>query len=462
MKRYRLILTATALLLSGCNMGPQYERPAAPIAPEWPQGAAYDPALSGKAGLPWRSMIANRKLRHVIGQMLENNRDLQASLANMQSARAQYRAQRSDLFPSLTADGSASFTDRDNNNGVPVNSESYNASIGFSAFEIDLFGRLRNQTKAQFEAYLATQSGMQATRLSLVAETATAYATLAADRDLLAIAQDTAASAERSVTLNQELLDSGLGAGADVESARTVLAQAQSDIADYTTQVAQDRNALELLVGAPVTEEWLPASLNELESSVGIVPAGLSSEVLLQRPDVVEAEHSLKSANASIGAARAAFFPTISLTATLGVASTALSSLFDGNSQFLTASPSASVPLIGGPQGANVDYAKAQRDYAVALYERTVQEAFRDVADALARRGTITDQRQAQERLVTSAQRSLSLSEQRYRAGIAGFIETLTAQRTLYSARRSEVAAQLLDISNRFTLYSAIGSDDSL
>ena len=303
---------------------------------------------------------------------------------------------------------------------------------------------------------------MRSTRLSLITETATAYATLAADKDLLRIAQDTEQSAERSVRLNKELLDSGLGAGADVESARTILAQAQSDIANYTTQVAQDRNALNLLVGSTVEDALLPSSLAELDSSIGIVPAGLSSQVLLQRPDVVEAEHSLKSANASIGAARAAFFPTISLTATLGFASTALSSLFDSGSQFLTATPGASIPIIGGAQGANVDYAKAQRDYAVAIYEQTIQQAFRDVANALARRGTITGQREAQARLVSAAQRSFSLSEQRYRAGIVDFIETLTAQRTLYSARQSQISAELTDINNRFTLYSAIGSDDSI
>lgn len=466
MKQSRLILSvaASALLLSGCNMAPKYVQPTAPVAPEWPQGAAYDPATPGEAGLPWRSLIANQKLRTVIERMLENNRDLRASLANVQSARAQYRAQRSDLFPSLTASGSASFTDRNGSNASVSNSsnDSYNAGIGVSAFEIDLFGRLRNQTEAQFETYLATQSGMRSTRLSLITETATAYATLAADKDLLRIAQDTAQSAERSVRLNKELLDSGLGAGANVESARTILAQAQSDIANYTTQIAQDRNALNLLVGSTVEDDLLPDSLRQLDSSIGIVPAGLSSQVLLQRPDVVEAEHSLKSANASIGAARAAFFPTISLTATLGFASTALSSLFDSGSRFLTATPSASIPIIGGAQGANVDYAKAQRDYAVAIYEQTIQQAFRDVANALARRGTITDQREAQARLVAAAQRSFSLSEQRYRAGIVGFIETLTAQRTLYSARQSQVSAALTDINNRFALYSAIGSDDSI
>ncbi|MXP25582.1 efflux transporter outer membrane subunit [Altererythrobacter indicus] len=470
MKQSRFILsvTASALLLSGCNMAPKYVQPPAPVAPKWPQGAAYDPATAEEAGLPWRSMIANQKLRTIIERMLENNRDLRASLANVQSARAQYRAQRSNLFPSLTADGSASFTDRNSSvsgsNGSASGSGNnrYDANLGVSAFEIDLFGRLRNQTEAQFESYLATQSGMRATRLSLITETATAYATLAADKDLLRIAQDTEQSAARSVRLNKELLDSGLGAGANVESARTILAQAQSDIANYTTQVAQDRNALNLLVGSTVEEDLLPDSLADLDSSIGIVPAGLSSQVLLQRPDVVEAEHSLKSANASIGAARAAFFPTISLTATLGFASSALSSLFDSGSRFLTASPSASIPIIGGAQGANVDYAKARRDYAVAIYEQTIQQAFRDVANALARRGTITDQRNAQARLVAAAQRSLALSEQRYRAGIAGFIETLTAQRTLYSARQSQIAAELTDITNRFTLYSAIGSDDSI
>lgn len=458
MRSFPLSLCATALLLSGCSLAPTYVRPQAPVPAQWPAGAAY-PATDGAevAGMTWESLIADEKLRAVIAQMLSNNRDLRASIANVAAARAQYRGQRSTLFPTVAASGSAAITGGENGG-----KDSYSADVGISAFEIDLFGRLRNQTSAQFENYLSTQSGMRATRLSLVQETALAYATLAADRDLLAIARDTQASAGRSVELNQSLLDAGLGNAVDLESAKTLLAQAQSDLASMTTQVAQDRNALNLLVGAPVGEALLPGSLAEIDKGVGLPPSGLSSTVLLQRPDVVEAEHALKSANYSIGAARAAFFPTISLTAAFGVASTALSDLFRDGASGWSATPSASLPLIGGTRGADLDYAKAQRDQYAALYEKAVQSAFRDVADALARRGTVADQRAAQGRLVQAAQRSLSLAEERYRAGTLAFINVLTAQRTLYAARQTEVSAALADIGNRFALYAAIGADDTL
>lgn len=448
-------LCVVALLLSGCNMAPRYVRPAAPVPAEWPSGASYPAASDTEAvGLPWKTLISNENLRAVITTMLANNRDLRASVANVAAARAQYRGSRSSLFPTLAGSGSAGLA-----GGKRGGADSYDADIGISAFEIDLFGRLRNQAQSQFETYLSTESGMRSTRLSLIRETALAYVTLAADRDLLAIARDTEASAAHSVQLNQALLDAGLGNSADLETARTLLAQTQSDVASATTQVAQDRNALDLLVGAQVGDDLLPASLAEVDGTIGLPPAGLSSAVLLQRPDVVEAEHALKSANYDIGAARAAFFPTISLTAAFGFASTALSDLFKGGSSGWSVTPSASLPLVGGSRGADLDYAKAQRDQYAALYEKAVQAAFRDVADALARRGTISAQRDAQVRLVTAAQRSFTLSDEQYRAGTLAYINVLTAQRSLYGARQTQVAAILADLDNRLALYAAIGAD---
>jgi multidrug efflux system outer membrane protein len=447
-----------ALLLSGCSMAPTYIRPAAPVPAEWPSGAAYPAAEAGaESGLPWQSLIENAKLRRVITQMLENNRDLRVSLANVAAARAQYRSQRSSIFPTVSA------TVADNATGGPRGGiDNYTANVGISAFEIDLFGRLRNQASAQFEAYLATQSGMRATKLSLVQETALAYVTLAADEDLLRIARDTEASAQRNVALNQSLLEAGLGNAVNLESARTLLAQARSDVASATTQVAQDRNALTLLVGATVETALLPTSLAEIDGTISLAPAGLSSSVLLQRPDVVEAEHRIKSANYSVGAARAAFFPTMSLTAAFGFASTTLSDLFKSDSSGWTLAPSASVPLVSGARGANLDVAKAQRDQYVAAYEKAVQSAFRDVADALARRGTVDRQRTAQAELVRSAGKSVTLSDEQYRAGTLAYINVLTAQRTLYAARQSQVAAILADLGNRLALYTAVGADSTL
>ena len=325
---------------------------------------------------------------------------------------------------------------------------------------IDLFGRQKNLSKAAFETYLSTASGARSTRFTVVSETATAYLTLAADRDLLQVSQDQVRSSERTVRLNEDLHDTGLVSGADVADARTLLAQAQADVAQNTTQVAQDRNALELLVGGPVEDALLPASLGALDAGIANVPAGLSSSVLLDRPDVVEAEHQLKSANANVGAARAAFFPTISLTSMLGLASTALTSLFSGSTW--SATPSASIPILGGTNRGNLDYARAQVDYYLATYRKAAQTAYRDVADGLARRGTILRQRQAQADLVAAAQKSYSISEARYREGTDSFLTALVAQRTLYSARQTAISADLTDLTNRVTLYEAIGSDDSL
>lgn len=450
-------LCATALLLSGCNMAPHYVRPAAPVPAQWPTGAAYPQAQASQAGLPWQSLITDARLREVITRMLANNRDLRAAVANVMAARAQYHADRAQIFPTLLGQASATRA-----GGSSTTSDYNSLNIGVSSFEVDLWGRLRNQASAGFETYLATQSGMRSTKLSLVQETALAYVTLAYDEDLLTIAKSTQDSAQKSLELTQSLFNAGLGAAGDVESAKTVVAQAQSDVAANTTQVAQDRNALDLLVGAHVEDDLLPTSLSQIDGSIALVPAGLSSTVLLQRPDVVEAEHTLKSANYSIGAARAAFFPTISLTAAAGFASAGLSDLFKSGSSGWSVQPGASVPLLGGATSANLDYAKATRDADVAQYEKAVQQAFSDVANALARRGTINEQRAAQDRLVSAAQRSLTLSDEQYRAGTQAYITVLTAQRTLYSARQTQVAATLADLSNRLSLYTAIGADDTL
>ena len=460
MRRLSLAPLALATLLAGCDLAPHYVRrsPAAPS--QWPQGAAYGPRQPGTPGMPWRTLFADPKLRQVIEQALADNRDLRASLASVAEARAQYHVERSYQLPTIAAGGDASIT-----RGIrssSLNSNSYDANVGMSSFEIDLFGRLKNQSKEAFETYLSTESGMRSTRLSIVAETATAYATLASDMDLLTIARDTVASSQRSLKLTQSLFNAGLASAGEVQSAITVVEQAKSDVANDTTLVAQDRNALELLVGAPVADALLPTSLAELDAGVGIVPAGLSSDVLLQRPDVLEAEHNLKSADAAIGAARAAFFPTITLTSAVGVASSALSSLFTGGALNWNVAPSASVPLLGGTNKGNLQYARAERDYDLAQYEKAVQSAFKDVADALARRGTITDQRTAQDRLVAASAKAYALAEAQYRAGTGAFLDALTDQRTLYAAQQTRVSTLLTDIGNRIALYEAIGSDDSL
>ncbi|MDG2535357.1 efflux transporter outer membrane subunit [Sphingomonas sp. HITSZ_GF] len=460
-----LVLLAGAASLTACNMAPKYVRSVSEfVPPEWPQGAAYAPAQEGAAGMPWRSLVGDDKLRQVIEQALARNQDLAAAVANAEMARAQYRTQRSNQLPTLAASAGATVqrTLTGPQTATTGDTTQFTGNIGVSGFEIDLFGRLKNLSRQALEQYLASDSGTRSTRFTIVAETATAYATLAADQDLLAIARQQVASGEETVRLTNKLHDVGLVSGSDVADAQTILAQAKADVESYTSQVAQDRNALELLAGGKIDDALLPSGLAALDASVANVPAGLSSTVLLDRPDVVEAEHQLKGANANIGAARAAFFPTISLTSLVGVASNALSSLFSGSTTTWSASPSVSLPILGGANRGNLEYAKAQASYYLATYRKTAQTAYKEVADGLARRGTIVRQRAAQDDLVAAADKSWTVADARYKQGIDNFLTALVAQRTLYSARQGAVSLMLTDISNRITLYQAIGSDASL
>lgn len=456
MRRTLIPLLVAATALAGCNMAPKYVQPEAAAPAQWPQGAAYAPAEAGEAGMPWRTLLADPRLQSVIERALANNQNLQASLANVASARAQYHVERSYQLPTLA--GTASATGTRGLRSSQGDTQTYSASAGFSAFELDLFGRLKNQSREALETYLSTESGYRAARLTLVANVATAYVTLASDRDLLTLAQETRASGQRSVDLTQSLLKSGLAAAGDLASAQTVLEQANSDVASQTTLVAQDRNALELLVGGSVEDALLPASLAELDARIGQVPAGLSSEVLLRRPDVVEAEHQLKGAYAQIGAARAAFFPTISLTGTIGTISTALSGLFKSGTFTYTASPGATLPLFdGGQRAGNLAYAKASQVAAVATYEKSIQTAFREVADALAQRGKIGDQVRAQSSRAESAQVAARLSDARFKAGVDSFLTSLDAQRTAYAAEQQLVGTRLTQASNLVELYRSLG-----
>lgn len=448
-------LPLAALALAGCDLAPHYARPASPIPAALPSGGVYPTATDQPPGLAWNTLILDERLRPLIVRALADNRDLRQTVANVAAARAQYRGQRSALFPTLDTGASANVT-----GGRRNTINSYSADVGFSAFQIDLFGRQRNLTRAAFEQYLATDAGARSVRITLVGDIANAWITYAADMDRLAVARDTTASASRSLAITSELDRAGLVSKLDVNEAQTVLSQAEADVEAYSTQVAQDRNALQLLVGSPIEDAALPASLAEIDRAIAVPPAGLSSTILVQRPDVIEAEHQLKAANANIGAARAAFLPTITLTSALGFASTALSSLFTGGAFGWSVSPSATLPIFGGTNVANLAYARAQQDFYLAGYERAIQAAFRDVSDALARRGTIDRQRIAQRRLVEASQQSVTLSTAQYRAGISSYLNTLTAQRQLYAARQSEVSTVLADLSNRVALYTAIGSDD--
>lgn len=466
--RKLLAVLLSGAMLSGCTLEPRYARPTPAVPQTWPVGAAYPPA--SQATLPsvsYRDIFKDPHLQAVIERAIANNQDLRIALANVTIARAQYRVQRAQLLPTIEATAGASQSQSRssasgaNGGAVRQTSRSYDAEVGFSAFEIDLFGRLRSLSHAAQDQYLASEAGVHAARLTLVAEVADAYVTLATDNSLLAVAASTVESAQRSLDLTQARLAGGVAPRTDVRLAETVLDQARSDVANFTTLVAQDRNALELLVGAPVADADLPASIESIDSLLGEVPAGLDSRVLLRRPDVVQAEYRLRAANAQIGAARANFFPNISLTALAGAASPALGALFNGRNFNWSVSGAASQTIFaGGANVANLALARGQRELTLAQYQLAIQTAFSEVADALARRGTIAEQMAAQNALVAAATDELELENARYRQGVDPYLNVLTAQRTLYTARRTQASTRLLRADNLVILYRTLGGDE--
>jgi len=477
MKGIGALLALTAL--SGCTFEPHYTRPTPAAPPRWPQGDAY--LRQSEAALPsvtYRDILRDPRLQATIAQALANNQDLRQALANIQSARALYRVQRADIFPAIDASAGATLRHNadngqsvggaggtgtgtgSNNGGNAGHTTSYDVQAGTTAWEIDLFGRLRSLSHAAFDQYLASDAAARATRLTLVADVADAWLKLGADRSLLLIAQDTEKSAQTSVDLTQARLNGGVAPRTDLRQAQTVLATAQADRARQQTLVAQDINALQLLVGAPVAEALLPATIEDADANLAELPAGVDSSVLLRRPDVAEAEYQLRAANARIGAARAAFFPRISLTAVAGLASGGLSSLFSGGAFTWTVAPSATVPIFDwGANAGNLAYAKAQREGLLAAYQKSIQTAFREVSDALARRGTIDAEVAADQLNLTAAQDTLTLDTARYRQGIDPYLNTLVAERDYYSSRQTLVTIRLTKAQNLVALYQTLGGD---
>ena len=477
----RLLPLLAATVLAGCtSLEPKYVQPEAPIPTGWPVGDAY--LRSTEAALPtvsYRDIFQDPKLQALIEQALVNNRDLRIAAANIASARAQYRIQRADRLPRVDLGADTSLSRRSasgnsgsgtdgtgtgTNNGTSGSSgginQSYGVDIGLSAFELDLFGRVRSLSNAALQQYFATEAAARATRLSLVGEIASAYIAFAADRSLLALARETEASARRSVEITGARLRGGIAPRTDLRQAETILYRASSDIAAQTAVVAQDRNALQLLVGAPIDDALLPASIESVEPFLRELPAGLDSRILLRRPDVVQAEFLLRSATAQIGAARAAFFPTISLTAITGLASNALGSLFSGDAFNWRVGPGLSLPIFdAGARRANLALAQAQQQLFLAQYEQAIQTAFREVSDGLARRGTIGAQAAAETSLVASARDNYVLTNARYRGGIDTFLNSLDAQRTLYAAEQSLVTARRARAENLAVLYRVLGGD---
>ena len=457
------------LVLSACvSLAPTYQRPAAPVPQSWPTGPAYGPAAGpatvadATAAIPWQSFFKDTRLQRVIAQALADNRSLRQSLAGIEAARAQYRVTRAASLPQIEATvggtGSRSLLALPGFPAAAYDSKTYSASLGLSNWEIDLFGRQHSLNQAAFENYLATAEGARATRISLIAETASAWLAYAADNAQLAIARQTEDSAQHSMEVTRRRLESGVASRVDVSQAETLYQTARDDVAALTASVAQDRNALELLTGGPVDLSLLPTELPVETGWLMEIPSGLSSNALLERPDVRQAEHTLKAANADIGAARAAFFPELSLTANGGLESTALSTLFSGGTNIWTLAPSLALPVFnGGANVANLALSKAQKQQAVAVYEQTLQSAFREVADALAVRGTIGERLAAQQALVAAAQDSYRLADARYSKGVDTYLNSLDSQRTLYSAQRTLVTTRQSALDNSVTLYRALG-----
>lgn len=484
MKRLALsALVAAASLNAACvNLQPKYVQPAAPVPVAFPWGAASDTSgATDVTAIGWRQIFPDRRLQQVIERALANNRDLRAAAANIESARALYRVQRAELSPTVSASGAVTYarsptgvssvttpttTDPGTGTGtgttvtVPngYTSHIYSVNLGLSSWEIDFFGRIRSLSDASLQQFFATEEARRFAQISLIGEVATDYLTLASDERTLQVARETLQAGQSYLDLSRARLEGGIASAIDLRQAQTIVEQARADIARYTTLVQQDRNALDLVVGDHVSDDLLALDPKAPMPQLGAVPVGLSSAVLLTRPDVVQAEDQLRAANANIGAARAAFFPRISLTATGGLTSTSLGGLFNASSRAWTLAPNIALPIFtGGANKANLQYAQAQRDLYVAQYERAIQSAFREVADALAVRSNIAEQVAAQQAQVDAASDLLRLSTARYNEGIEAYLTVLDAQRTLYTAQQNLLTAQLTQASNVVTLYRSLG-----
>lgn len=457
MMRTKLILALTSLLLAGCSMAPDYQAPATGVADRYPAVAVGQTATpAAMADVGWRDFFLDGELRGLIDQALAQNHDLVQATANVERARALYGVQRADQLPNITGTGQAARARTVE--PQPATGNSYSVGLGVTAFELDLFGRVRNLSDAALETYLATAAARETTRLSLIAEVANAYLTLLADREQLALAERTFATQKESYDLIKQSFDRGTKSQLDLRQAETALETARGDQIAYRRQVAQDENALTLLVGSPVTVAAGRALGDDGSLLIPGLPEGLPSELLARRPDIAQAEHNLRAANANIGAARAAFFPKISLTSALGTASTSLSGLFGAGSKTWNVGADASLPIFDfGRNQSNLDVAKADRDIAVAQYQGAVRTGFREVADALAARSTLDDQIAAQAALVAAATDSYKLSRARYDRGVDSYLQVLDAQRTQYAAERSLISLRQQRLTNLVTLYKALG-----
>jgi multidrug efflux system outer membrane protein len=468
----RPLLGATlALVLGSCTLEPHYDRPPSPVPA--PRGASS--AGTAATDVSWHEFFPDAQLQQLIALALANNRDLRVAALNVESAQAQYRIQRASLFPTIDASANEQVEEfppgvlgtstgaRGGSGGVPAGTGGntlrfYTVGVGFTSYELDFFGRIRSLNHAALQQYFGFAETRRSVQLTLVAEVASAYLTILTDQTLLDITRETLKNQNDSYALTQQSFRAGTTTELALRQAESTVDTARANLAQYERQVAQDRNALQLLLGAPVPNSIDFSRGLDRGTTVAELEEGIPSDVLLRRPDVRAAEHQLEAANAQIGAARAAFFPAISLTGNFGTASPQLSGLFKGGSRAWSFSPTLSVPIFaGGANVANLQASKLARDTAVAQYEKSIQTAFREVSDALVARGTLDDQLAAQQALVTASSVAYRLADMRFRGGVDSYLSSLDAQRTLYSAEQQLQTVRLLRLQNLVTLYKALG-----
>jgi multidrug efflux system outer membrane protein len=448
-----------ALLLGGCaSMAPPYQRPAAPVAASFPDAAPAAAAAGAATAQPaadidWQQFFTDPRLKALIGLALQNNRDLRTAVLNIERVRAQYQVQRSEQFPTLLL--GATGLAQPNADGKGSNTF-YTAGLNVTGYELDLFGRVRSLTDAALQQYFASEEARKAAQISLVAAVANTYLTLLADDAQLDAARRTLQSREQGFALLKLKFDNGALSEYDLAQAVTLVEGARAAVALLQRQQMQNQNALVLLVGQPLPPDLPPPTALDAQGLMADLPAGLPSSLLERRPDVRQAEAQLQAANANIGAAKAAFFPRITLTGSIGLASGDLGGLFDNRAwQF---APRITLPIFdAGANQANLELSQANRDIAVAQYERSIQVAFREVADALAGRATYGDQLRAQQAQLQAEQTRSDLAELRFRNGVSSFLDVLDAQRALFQTQQATIVVQAAQQQNLVTLYKVLG-----
>lgn len=457
-RRTPLALAAAALLLSGCSFIPTYERPEAPVPGTYQAGAQAPAGTAAAAAVPWKDYFADPRLQTLITAALANNRDLRVAALNIEQARAQFQIRRADQFPGVGLGVNASRGPSATNGDL---TNSFSVGLAVSAWEIDFFGRIASLKEQALAQYLASEEGRNAAQVSLVAAVANGWLTLLADEELLNLSRRTLTSREESVRLTRLRLDAGVASELDFRQAESLTQAARATLAQQQRQRALDENALALLLGQPVPADILASLAGGTlanASAMAALPSGLPSELLTQRPDIRQAEQQLIAANANIGAARAAFFPRISLTAQAGTASGELSGLFKSGSWGFTLAPSLLLPIFdAGRNQANLDSSQASRSIAVAQYEKAIQTAFREVSDALAGQSTLAEQSDALQRQAQAEEARLRLADLRYRNGVSSYLDLLDAERSLFATQQGAVQVRLAQLQNQVLLYKALG-----